>query len=87
MKKFTSLKFTIILIFSFGLTCHMSSQMPQRGGNMVRITGWTDDTHYLIQTFDAQKNPVIKSVDIKTGKEVVIPPKKSEREILSEALE
>ncbi len=86
MKKLTSLKFLFILLFSVGLTCQTSSQMPQRGGNMVRITGWADDTHYLIQTFDAQKNPVIKSVDIRSGREVIVPPGKSDREILSESL-
>ena len=53
---------------------------------MVRITGWTDDTHYLIQTFDAQRNPVIKSVDVRSGREVIVPSKKTEREILSESL-
>jgi dipeptidyl-peptidase 4 len=86
MKKLTSLKLIIILLLCLGLTSHLSSQMPQRSGNMVRITGWADDTHYLIQTYDAQKNLVIKSVDIKSGKEVVVPPKKSERDILSESL-
>ncbi len=63
-----------------------SAQMPQRGGNQVAITGWTDDTHYLIRTFDADKNPVIQSVDIKTGKGNFIPPSKSERELLSQSL-
>jgi dipeptidyl-peptidase-4 len=60
--------------------------MPQRGGNQVRITGWTDDNHYLIQTFDSENKPVIKSVDIKTGKGVIVPPVKSERELLSESM-
>jgi dipeptidyl-peptidase-4 len=60
--------------------------MPQRGGNQVRITGWTDDTHYLIQTFDSEKRPVIRSVDVRTGKSVVVVPAKSARELLSETL-
>jgi dipeptidyl-peptidase-4 len=60
--------------------------MPQRGGNQVRITGWTDDTHYLIQTFDSEKRPVIKSIDVRTGKSVVVVPAKSARELLSETL-
>ena len=60
--------------------------MPQRGGNQFSITGWTDDSHYLIQTFDSDNKPVIKSVDIKTGKSIVVPPQKSDRELLSESL-
>ena len=60
--------------------------MPQRGGNQVRVTGWTDDSHYIISTFDTDNNPVTRSVDIKTGKSVTVLPKKSERDILSESL-
>jgi dipeptidyl-peptidase-4 len=52
----------------------------------VSILGWTDDTHYLIRTFDTDKNLVTRRVDIKTGKGAVIPPAKSEREILSQSL-
>ena len=62
------------------------AQMPQRHGNQIAITGWTDDTHYLIRTFDADKNPLIQSVDIKTGKGITVPPVKSEREFLSLSL-
>ena len=63
-----------------------NAQMPQRGGNQVAITGWTDDTHYLIRNFDSDKNLVVQLVDIKTGKSVVVPPAKSEREIMGQAL-
>jgi len=52
------------------------AQMPQRGGNQVAIMGWTDDSHYQIRNFDSNKNIVIQSVDIKTGKAVVLPPSK-----------
>jgi hypothetical protein len=61
-------------------------QMPMRGGNQVAITGWTDDTHYLIRTFDADRNPVVQNVDIKTGKGIFVPPSKSPRELLSQSL-
>jgi dipeptidyl-peptidase 4 len=60
--------------------------MPQRGGNQVAITGWTDDTHYLIRTFDSNRNPVIQSVDIKSGKGVVVPPVLSARDLLVQSL-
>ncbi|MEI8225992.1 MAG: DPP IV N-terminal domain-containing protein [Bacteroidota bacterium] len=62
------------------------AQMPQRGGNQDTIVGWTDDTHYLIKTFDADKNPVVQSVDIKTGKGIFVLPAKSYRELLSQSL-
>jgi dipeptidyl-peptidase-4 len=60
--------------------------MPMRGINQVRITGWVDDNHYLLQTFDPEKNLVIKSVDVRSGKSTIVPPQKSERELLSESL-
>jgi dipeptidyl-peptidase-4 len=60
--------------------------MPMRGINQVRITGWADDSHYLLQTFDSEKNLVIKSVDVRSGKSTIVPPQKSERELLSESL-
>ena len=61
----------------------LMAQMPPRGGNQVSILGWTDDTHYLIRTFDKDKNPVVQSLDIKTGKGIFVPPAKTERELLS----
>jgi dipeptidyl-peptidase-4 len=63
-----------------------SAQIPQRGGNQVAIIGWTDDTHYLFRTFDADKNLVFQSIDVKTGKGAVVPPVFSERELLSQSL-
>ena len=87
MKRFVSLKIlAVVLLASPVIAFNVKSQMPPRGGNQVRITGWTDDTHYLIQTFDSEKKPVIKNVDIRTGKGTVVPPAKSERDHLSESL-
>jgi len=64
-----------------------TAQMPQRGGTLqVAILGWTDDTHYQIRNFDSDKKPVIQTVDIKTGKGVVIPSVKSDRELIEQAL-
>ena len=85
MKKL--LYFLTILLFSLPILDGLSwAQMPMRGGNQIRITGWADDTHYLIQTFSASKELVIQSVDIKTGKSVEAPPVKSGRELLSESM-
>jgi dipeptidyl-peptidase 4 len=82
----TSRILVLLLCLSPAISFQLDSQMPQRGGSQIRITGWADDNHYLIQTFDSENKSVIKSVDIKTGKGVVVPPRKSERELLSEAL-
>lgn len=77
----------IIIIALLLPSSAIKSQMPVRvGGNQVRITGWTDDTHYLIQTFDEKRNPVIRSVDIRTGRSVVVPAPKSPRDLLTESL-
>jgi dipeptidyl-peptidase 4 len=87
MKRFIPSKILLlVLLFTPVFALHLNSQMPQRGGNQVRITGWSDDSHYLIQTFDAEKKLIIKSVDVRSGKSTVIPPQKSERDILSESL-
>ena len=71
----------LILLPSSGMK--LMAQMPPREGNQVSILGWTDDTHYLIRTFDKDKNPVVQSLDIKTGKGIFVPPAKTDREMLS----
>jgi len=82
LQVFTCLFLTLLIRFESG-----NAQMPQRGGMQIpAVTGWTDDSHFLLRTYDDQKNIVVKSVDIKTGKEVTVPQVKSEREILSESL-
>jgi len=65
----------------------VKSQMPVRGGgNQARILGWADDTHYLIQTFDENKQPVIRNVDIRTGKAAMARAPKTPRDLLMESL-
>lgn len=87
MKKICIDKFYILLLLSllFG-GIKVVAQRPQPDTNKVAILGWTDDTHYLIRNFDAEKNLVTQRIDIKTGKSVIVPPSKSERELLSETL-
>jgi len=82
------IRFIILCLFLsvISLIDTAKAQMPQRSGNQVAIVGWTDDTHYQIRNFDADKNLVIQSVDIKSGKAVILAPAKSEREILSQSL-
>jgi dipeptidyl-peptidase-4 len=62
------------------------AQRSMRNPNQVSIIGWIDDTHYLIRNFDADKKLVIQSVDIRTGKSVPAPAKKTDRELLAESL-
>jgi dipeptidyl-peptidase-4 len=52
----------------------------------VGILGWSDDTHYIIRTFDQEKNQVIKNVDIRSGRETIIEPVVSDYEQLSRSL-
>lgn len=87
MKKANLLKLFIFLIFQALISANqISAQMPMRSTNQVAILGWTDDTHYLIRNFDAEKKLVTQSVDIRTGKSVVVPPSKSDRELFTESL-
>lgn len=62
------------------------AQRPQQTRSLPRIIGWTDDTHYLYQTYDSDKRPVIQSVNIRTGRGVVVPSRKTDRELLNESL-
>ncbi len=77
---------TCLFLSATPLINSVKAQMPQRGGNQVAIMGWTDESHYQIRNFDKDKNLVLQSVDIKTGKAVVLPPTKSDRELLTQAL-
>ena len=61
----------------------VEAQMPRRGGNQIAVIGWTDDSHYLFRSFDEDKNVVIKSFDIKSGKGVIVPLEISGRDILA----
>jgi dipeptidyl-peptidase-4 len=87
MRRLRLFQFLISLILTITLGVNPAkAQMPRRGGNQVSVTGWTDDTHYLIRNFDPDKKLVLQSVDIKTGKSIIVPQPKSEREIISESL-
>ena len=87
MRSERSLKSLVLLtLLSFVTFVTNTAQMPFRNMNQVAVTGWTDDTHYLIRTYDADKRIVIQSVDIKSGKGVTVPAEKTQREIISQAL-
>lgn len=68
------------------ISLNLGAQMPGTGTSRPSILGWTDDSHYIIRTFDQEKRLVIRSVDIRTGKETTAEQPKSGRDILAEAL-
>jgi dipeptidyl-peptidase-4 len=89
MKRVSFAAIPICLFLSVSLldtTVH--AQMGQRGGgsSQYRVTGWTDDTHYIFQTLDADKKAITLNVNIKTGKGVPYVAPKSERDLLSASL-
>lgn len=84
--KLNRLLIVILSFLAIGLTLSTNAQYGQRNDSQPRIIGWTDDTNYLIQTMDADKKPVVQSVNIKTGKGVIVPAPKSDRDKLSDAL-
>jgi len=87
MKRSGNLKSVVLLIiFSIEISLVSTGQMPMRNMNQVAVTGWIDDTHYLFRTFDTNKRPVLQSVDIKTGKAVVVPDEKTPREVIAQYL-
>ncbi len=84
MSKINLIKILLVcLLFTGNQTF---AQRPMRNPNQVAVLGWTDDTHYLIRTFDADRNPVIQNVNIKTGKSKIVPPSLSDREIVEDFL-
>ncbi len=84
MKEILTSWLSEIILFLFLLSgSSAAGQMHPRNLNQVRVTGWRDDSHYLIQTYDENRNPVLKNVDIRTGKSVVVTPEKTLREVLS----
>lgn len=80
---FSLCSLTVIFLVSGS---RLPAQMPFRNQNQVAVTGWVDDTHYLLRDFDADKHLVTYSVDIKTGKRTVAPVVKTPREVLSGSL-
>jgi len=87
MRRLNLLKFIVSLILTtLFFTSHLFGQRPQKGSSQTSVIGWADESHYLIKSVEADKSPVIKSVDIISGKGVIVPPVKSERELLSDAL-
>jgi dipeptidyl-peptidase 4 len=88
MRRFYILQFIFYIVFLSAQTLLSiaEAQMPSRGGNKIRITGWADDTHYLFRTFDANKNLITRSVDVKTAKGVTVNAEVSTRDLIATLL-
>ena len=86
MKRISSLKTLSCFLLLILLINNTSAQMPARDGNIPRIIGWADDSHYLVENYNADKKPVIQNVEIRTGRSRIVTPVKTERELLYEAL-
>lgn len=86
MKKIYTLNSLFIVIVFFITANSLPAQRPSGGGGQIAVTGWADDTHYLLRTVDSEKNPVTLSVDIRTGRSRPITSEPSERDKLRESL-
>jgi dipeptidyl-peptidase 4 len=82
--KLRTILLTALLLGS--CTDYLHAQFRPGNDSRPRVTGWVDDTNYIFQTTDKDKKPVTESVNIKTGKGVVITPAKSDRGKIEEAL-
>jgi dipeptidyl-peptidase 4 len=83
---FSTILISLFFLFTVNDNIAQAQFMQQDGGSQHRVTGWTDDTHYIFQTLNTEKKPVTLIVDIKTGKGVPYKAPKSERDLLIESL-
>jgi dipeptidyl-peptidase-4 len=82
-------RFSIVLFLLFisvYTESTLNAQFQRRSRSQYRVTGWVDDTHFIFQTLNADKQPVTLSVDVRSGKGVPYTEPKSNRDILSESL-
>jgi dipeptidyl-peptidase-4 len=87
MKRFNILQLSSLLLIGIQFSGSVAySQMPFRSSGQVTVTGWVDDSHYLLRSYGPERNIVTTIVDIKTGRGIPVPPSKSNRELLAESL-
>jgi dipeptidyl-peptidase-4 len=60
--------------------------MPVNVTRKIQVLGWTDDMHYLISKSDDDANPVTWKVNIRSGREMIIPEIKSDEQLFVESL-
>ena len=54
----------ILLLSFFASVCFSVFSQTNR----VAVTGWVDDTHFKLRTFDANNTPVYQNIDIVPSK-------------------
>ncbi len=87
MKKSNIQFYYLIILLAFLLgTFTTQAQYGQRDDSKPRVTGWVDDTHFILQKMDRDKKPIFESVDVKTGKSAAYTPEKTDREKIDSAL-
>jgi dipeptidyl-peptidase-4 len=87
MRRYSFLQILTILLTVLVLSgSNLIAQMPQRGASQVAVIGWSDDSHFQLRNFDSDKKQIIETYDVKTGKSVVLPAVKTERELLVQSL-
>lgn len=82
-------RFSIVLFLLFisvYTESTLNAQFQRRSRSQYRVTGWVDDTHFIFQTLNADKQPVTLSIDVRSGKGVPYTEPKSNRDILRESL-
>jgi dipeptidyl-peptidase-4 len=57
-----------------------------RDAGHVRVTGWADDSNFILQTVDSGNRPVTRKVNARSGRSIDVNPEKSDREVINEAL-
>ena len=85
-KIFSNFFRTVILLFILAAAVNLQAQMMFRNESKPRVTGWVDDTHFIFQNFDKDKNPVYQKIDVRSGKSEAYTPGKSDREIITAEL-
>jgi len=77
----------ILILLSLSFPLHSAfPQMPGKDLTRTAVTGWADETHFLLRDFDEQGNPLTRSINIRTGESKIVPPAASKKEILERSL-
>ncbi len=83
MKSLLNVSFLNLVLLSIVLTAaaqnYPDSQEPV-------ITGWADDSNYLIKEYDEGTRPVMRKVNVRTGRSSIVQEVKTSRDLLFDAL-
>ena len=77
----------LLLLFCFTFSQNfLIAQMPAMGTKKVQVTGWVDDMNCIITKLDDETKPVTWKVNIRSGRETIIPEVKTDVQLLTESL-